>query len=113
MIDLSPTLEQAVNQYTGAAALAILVIDKVVIPFAKKIFPIKAKQADREEQRKDDEIKFEHEMKRRNVEVLEELKRNAVQQTEISRVTNERLTNIEGEVKEIKQAVSARRKPRS
>lgn len=101
-------IEQVATQYgdySGWLALAFIIVKEIIIPFAKKLAPAKVKAISREEDRKDKEIEFEQQMQLRTVETLESLKENAIQQTELFRVTNERLNTIEGDVKEIKQSL--------
>jgi len=100
-----PHIEQVVSQYgdfSGWLALAFIIVKEVIIPFAKKLTPVKAKAISREEDRKDRETEFNQQVQLRTVETLESLNKNAIQQTELFRVTNERLTAIEKDVKEIK-----------
>ena len=103
-----PHIEQIASQYgdvSGWLALAFIIVKEIIIPFAKKLAPAKAMAISREESRKDEALKFEQQMQLRTVETLESLKENAVQQTELFRVTNERLNTIEVDVKEIKQSL--------
>jgi len=100
-----PHIEQVALQYgdvSGWLALAFIIVKEVIIPFTKKLTPVKTKAILREEDREDKKIEFEQQMQLRTVETLESLNKNAIQQTELFRVTNERLTEIEKDVKEIK-----------
>jgi hypothetical protein len=102
-------MDTIIAQYGPGITLLYIVLKELIIPLFKKIVPAKAKQLSREEDRKDKEIVFEQQMQLRTVETLEELKKNAIQQTELSRVTNDRLSLIEYTVKEIQKAVLPRK----
>lgn len=103
-------MDNIITQYGPGVTLLYIIIKEILVPAWKKFVPAKAKQLSREEDRKDKEIQFEQQMQLRTVETLEELKKNAIQQTELSRVTNDRLSLIEYTVKEIQQAVLPRKK---
>lgn len=102
-------MDTIISQYGPGITLLYIVLKELIIPLFKKILPVRAKQLAREEDRKDKEIVFEQQMQLRTVETLEELKKNAIQQTELSRVTNDRLSLIEYTVKEIQKAVLPRK----
>lgn len=99
-------MDTIIAQYGPGIALLYIVLKEIVAPAFKKFVPFKAKALSREEDRKDKEILFEQQMQLRTVETLEELKKNAVQQTELFRVTNDRLSLVEYSVKEIKEAIA-------
>jgi len=108
------------SQYSGWIALAYLIVKDVLIPFVNKSIPAKAKA--QTEQQKHAQAMEDHaqamEEKKINSEIatqerltksIEELTKNQVAQTELSRVQNERMSIIEADVKDIKQAVVPRR----
>lgn len=101
------------SQYSGWIALAYLIVKDVLIPFVNKSIPAKAK-AQTEQQKhahalEEKKINSEIATQERLTKSIEELTKNQVAQTELSRVQNERMSIIEADVKDIKQAVVPRR----
>lgn len=94
-----------VSQYSGWFAIAYLIIKDIFVPAFRKSIPAKVKN-------ESDQLRHSLAMEEKKLEAdlatqerltrsIEELTKTQAQQTELSRVTNERLNRIEDGQKEI------------
>ena len=98
-------MESIVQNAPGWLALTIIIIDRVIIPIANKVVPAKVK-SDSEQLKHTlsmEEKKLEADLatQERLTKSIEELTKTQATQTELSRVTNERLNRLEDGQKEI------------
>ncbi len=101
------------SQYGGWFAILYLIVKDVIIPLVRKTVPAKVK-AESEQQKhaqymEEKKINSEIATQERLTKSIEELAKNAVTQTELSRVANDRMSIMEADIKDIKQVVAPRR----
>ena len=131
LVHFAQTTAQAASEYTGEAALLIIIVDRVIIPLAKKYFPIKKKMVESEEIRKNKEVdgeenrknkelemdlearRVELEIKRGTLENLQKISEGYTQQTEILRGLVTDVKEIKGDMVEIKNAIKPPRRKKA
>ena len=101
------------SQYGGWFAILYLIIKDVIIPLVRKTVPAKVKNESEQIKHtlamEEKKINSEIATQERLTKSIEELARNAITQTELSRVQNDRMSIMEADIKDIKQVVVPRR----
>lgn len=86
------------NNLPGWVALILIIIDRAIIPLARQYFPIKSKAETARHDLELENRRFEHEMKRREVEAQENI-------AKLINIMDSRLGDVETEVKVIREDV--------
>jgi len=93
------SLETITPERVGITVFIILYVsEKVVLPLATKFFPQLFKRGDREQAREDTKLKFDHEMKLREIEAWEMTAKAQIEIGKVLGVMNDRIGIIEDEV---------------